>query len=203
MRDKGSSMKFKFILLVSMFALGVQAPVLAQISPSKPLPPQAEAEKPLYVPKTKFSSSESAWALKKGTSTVSGQGYLKAQGGFIQTAVGETVTLVPKSPYTDEIVSATRKEGFFDDYSGVQKDPEYEQFRRVITADKNGAFRFEGLPAGEWYIATRVIWFTRDQLGKVALNGGLLWGVLTTTEGQELESVKLNSTTELMRYGAK
>ncbi|OEJ64682.1 hypothetical protein BEN30_00905 [Magnetovibrio blakemorei] len=184
-----------------MIVLGFQADALAQISPSKPLPPNAAAAKPLYKPETAFSTTASAWALKEGTSTIAGQGFLKAQGGFIQTAAGETVTLVPKSPYTDEIVSITRKDGFFEEYSGVQKDPEYEPFRRVITADKNGAFRFEGLPAGEWYIATRVIWFTRDQLGNVALNGGLLWGVITTVEGQALENIKLNSTDELLRYG--
>lgn len=196
-------MKSLFILFVSLIVLGFQVDAFAQISPSKPLPPQSAPAKPLYKPVTVFSSADSAWALKKGTSSISGQGFLKAQGGFIQTAAGETVTLVPRSPYTDEIVSTTRKEGFFEAYSGVQKDPEYEPFRRVITADKNGAFRFDGLPAGQWYIATRVIWFTRDQLGKVVLNGGLLWGLLTTAEGQALENIKLNSTDELALYGAR
>lgn len=196
-------MKVKFILLFSLMVLGIHADAFAQIGPAKPLSPEKVAEKPLYEPQTKFSSADNAWALKKGTSSISGQGFLKAQGGFIQTAAGETVTLVPKSPYTDEIVSVTRQDGFFEDYSGVQKDPQYEPFRRVIVADKNGAFRFEGLPVGDWYIATRVIWFTRDQLGQVALNGGLLWGVLTTTEGQALENIKLNSTVEMAHYGAK
>lgn len=154
---------------------------------------------PLYQLTTPFSADAFAWSQKPGTGVIAGQGFLRAQGGIIMAAANEAVTLVPRTAYTDEIVAATRQVGFFDRYHNVEKAPEYNQFRRVQKADPFGYFRFENLPAGEWYIVTRVIWYTRNQLQEIQLNGGLMWGLITIADGEVRDDVKLDSITELAR----
>lgn len=177
-----------FGLLLFILLVGVQTQAVAQITISKPN----------YELVSEFSNDDFAWSLEKGTGVIAGQGYLKTKGGFVQTAVGEEVALIPRNAYTDEIVSVTRTEGFFDQYSNVSKDVDYNQYRRQQTADEKGRFRFEGLPAGEYYIVTRVIWYTRDQNSKVSLHGGLLWGQIKIADGEVRENIRLNSTSEIV-----
>jgi len=174
-------------LLVVVVLVGWHAQAGAQITISKPN----------YEPVTEFSNDDFAWSLEKGAGVIAGQGYLKTEGGFIQTAVGEEVALIPKTAYTDEIVNTTRTDGFFEQYTNVNKHIDYNQYRRQQTADEKGRFRFEGLAAGTYYIVTRVIWYTRDQNSKVSLHGGLLWGQIQIGDGEVRENVKLNSITEI------
>ncbi|MCW8915532.1 MAG: hypothetical protein OQK24_06725 [Magnetovibrio sp.] len=160
---------------------------------------QITMPKPLYEPTVGFVENDFRWSMEKGSGVIAGKAQMKAQGGFIQTAEGEEVILVARTPYTDEIVKATRMDGFFDKYDNVRKHPDYNHYRRVQTAVNGGQFRFENLPAGEWYIATRVIWYTRDQYGKVSLHGGLVWGLIDLKDGETRENLVLNSTSEIAR----
>lgn len=160
---------------------------------------QIAMPKPLYILDEQFVEGDFKWSKGKGTGVIAGLGTLRTPGGYIKTAVNEEVTLVAKTPYTDEIVAATRTEGFFETYTNVQKDPAYNQYRYTQTADKDGRFRFENLPAGDWYIVTRVYWITRDETSQAHLHGGLLWGQITLLEGQVREDIHLNST----KYMAK
>jgi len=160
---------------------------------------QSVKPKPLYELQSQFSEADFTWSQAKGSGVIAGQGYLRAEGGFIRYAGGEAVTLVPRTAYTDEIVSTTRQPGFFDQFSNIIKDPNYNQYRRVVTADAEGRFRFEGLPAGEWYVVTRSIWFVRDKQNKTTYRGGLMWGQINIGEGEKRENVKLTSLTELAR----
>ncbi|PCI40424.1 MAG: hypothetical protein COB46_06875 [Rhodospirillaceae bacterium] len=173
---------FVFALFVLMFAAH-HNPVAAQITMSRPL----------YEPSTRFVEKDFKWSAKKGTGVISGLATLRSPGGYIQTADGEEVTLIAKNAYTDEIVSKTREDGFFDEYLNVKKNPKYDKYRITQMADKKGGFRFENLPAGKWYIVTRVIWYTRDQTSQMHVNGGLLWGEISLSDGQVRDDIKLNS----------
>ena len=160
---------------------------------------QIQAPKPLLQLKTPFSADEFEWSKGQGTGVISGQASLVAQGGFIQYPGDKPVILVPRNAYTDEIVSESRKPDFFNRFSDVQKHPDYFQFRRVQKPDELGRFRFENLPAGEWYIASTIIWFTRDQYGLVTVHGGNVWGLITLKNGEIREDVQLNSTITLQK----
>lgn len=186
-----TTVKHVWVLIVCAFAWAYAPGATAQISVQPTLP--------LYEPTAPFVESDFAWALQPGTGVIAGQGVLRAQGGILMLATGETVTLVPKTPFTDDIVAATRTEGFFDRFDNAKKPPAYEKYRRVVIADDQGYFRFENLPAGEWYIVTRVLWLTSDQLGQSILNGGLMWGQITLKDGEVRDDLKLDSTTELIR----
>ena len=183
--------KHAWVLIICTLAW-VHAPgAAAQISIQPTLP--------LYEPQTPFVEEDFAWALKPGAGVIAGQGVLRAQGGILMPATGEAVTLVPRTPFTDDIVAATRTEGLFERYENAKRPPAYEKYRRVVIADDRGYFRFENLPAGEWYIVTRVLWLTSDQLGQSILNGGLMWGQITLKDGEVRDDLKLDSTTELIR----
>ncbi|PHS76734.1 MAG: hypothetical protein COB59_10565 [Rhodospirillaceae bacterium] len=179
---------FVFALFVLMFA-ALHNPAVAQISMSRPL----------YEPSTRFVEKDFAWSAQKGTGVIAGRATLRSPGGYIQTADGEEVTLIAKNAYTDEIVLKTREEGFFDEYQNVKKDSKYDKYRITQMADKKGGFRFENLPAGDWYIVTRVIWYTRDQTSQVHLNGGLLWGEISIFKGQVRDDIELDSTIHMAK----
>ena len=183
-------MRGVFVLFLFGFVMfGVPVGAVAQIA----------MPKPLYILSETFVEDDFKWSKRQGTGVIAGLGSLRAQGGFLKSAVGEEVTLVAKTPYTDEIVAATRTEDFFESYLNVQKDPNYNQYRLSQTADKDGRFRFENLPAGEWYIVTRVVWYTRDETSQVHLHGGLLWGQISIVEGEVRDDVQLNSTKSLAK----
>jgi len=183
-------MKRLFVLFLFGIAwLGFQVDALAQIA----------IPRPMYELTESFVEDDFVWSLTKGTGVIAGQGFLRAPGGFIKTAEEEEVTLVAKTPYTDEIVAATRQDGFFDKYTNVQKDLNYSLYRRVQTADKEGRFRFENLPAGEWYIVTKVIWYMQDESSNYSYGGGLVWGQITIGEGEVRDNVELNSTVHLAK----
>ncbi|MEG3617314.1 hypothetical protein V5T82_02495 [Magnetovibrio sp. PR-2] len=159
---------------------------------------QIQAPKPLYQLKTEFSEDAFVWSKAKGTGVIAGQASLVAQGGFVQYPGEKPVILIARNAYTDEIVSTSRQPGFFNTYSDVAKHPGYFQFRRVVQPDEKGRFRFENLPAGEWYIASTVIWFTRDQLGQISVHGGNVWGLITLDDGEIRNNLHLNTTTDLL-----
>ena len=171
------------MLMFVVLGLGHQTDALAQITMGKPY----------YEPTEPFVEDDFTWSLSKGTGVIAGRGLLRGPGGYMQTAVGEDVVLIAKTPYTDEIVAVSRKEGFFEEYTNVHKDPNYNKYRLRQTADAEGKFRFENLPAGQWYIVTRVIWYVRDQNSQVHLQGGLLWGQITIADGEVRDDVKLES----------
>ena len=184
LKDFGMTMKRSLWLFMFMFVvLGHQNDAQAQIT----------VPKPYYEPTKPFVEDDFTWSLSKGTGVIAGRGLLRGPGGYMQTAAGEEVALIAKTPYTDEIVAVSRKKGFFDEYTNVDKDPNYNKYRLSQTADAEGRFRFENLPAGQWYIVTRVIWYVRDQNSQVHLQGGLLWGQITIADGEVRDDVKLES----------
>ena len=160
---------------------------------------QIQAPKPLFQLQTPFSTDGFAWSKAQGTGVIAGQASLVAQGGFIQYPGDKPVILVPRNAYTDEIVTASRMPGFFNKFSDVEKHQDYFQFRRVVKPDAEGRFRFENLPAGEWYIASTVLWFTRDQFGVVTVHGGNVWGLITLGDGEIRDKLHLNSTSSLAK----
>ncbi|MBF0247500.1 MAG: hypothetical protein HQL36_05445 [Alphaproteobacteria bacterium] len=160
---------------------------------------QIRIQQSLYEPKTEFSKNQFDWAMKRGTGVIAGQAVMKAQGGVLKYGAKQRVVLVPRNSYTDEIVSASREKNFFKSYDGVSKHPDYDTYRRVAVADDEGRFRFEDLPAGEWYLGSQIVWYTKSSDGRTHMNGGVLWGLITIADGEVRDDVRLDSTTEMVR----
>ena len=116
-------------------------------------------------------ASEYAPYEKVGTGVVVGQAFLKTRGGEVRYGAGNPVFLNPVTSfstewYTRQIVGGERLE--------ETKDPIAVRNSRQTTADGNGNFRFEGLPAGSYYVVCPIVW---------EVPSGYFAGHMTTTGG--------------------
>lgn len=130
---------------------------------------------PAVKPSISYSAADHAAWKETGTAVVTGQAFLRQQGGGVVTCAGSPVYLLPKSPYFDElatIIESRRKP----DMTGFSADgfP-----GRSGQCDAQGNFRFENLPEASWYVISEVRW----TIG-YATQGGELVDTVTTTAGQ-------------------
>jgi hypothetical protein len=110
------------------------------------------------------------WAKETGTNEITGQAFLRQQGGGVVTCAGERVTLIPSSPYSTERIRAAYGNG----PSGVARfmfgtrlpepDPGFTGTHRTATCDAQGSFSFSGLPDGDYYLVTRVMWTVGNRI---------------------------------------
>ena len=113
-------------------------------------------------------SDFAAWG-GDGPSNLHGQAFLKTVGGDVKTCAGESVLLLPATPYVDELIA---KES-----AGVSEnaDSRLISFSRKTICDAQGNFSFARLPAQRWYVLTEVTW------GVPHVNDpGDRWGPLTS-----------------------
>lgn len=113
-----------------------------------------------------------------GNGHITGEAFLKAMNGDIHYASGNHVHLNPVTSYTtrwfDQCLVAKACGKRIPD-----PDPVMVKFRRVTTADSNGQFEFNNLPAGDYYIFTSVTWVI--QTGTLVLYGVPI--PITSTQG--------------------
>jgi hypothetical protein len=130
-------MKIK-IIIISIVALLISACV-NQVQPHQMATP--------------FSEKDFARYAKKGTSSITGQAFLKTRGGEVRFGAGETVTLIPVTAYSNELWNAS--------LIGARVayvDPEYAKYTKNTVTDGAGNFEFKDLPAGEYYIECSIFW---------------------------------------------
>lgn len=113
---------------------------------------------------TQFNSADVAWAAGKGKNGVSGQAFLRQQGGGVVTCASEEVTLVPVSPYATERIMArygnttSGSAGFLFSNRLPEPDASYMTSIRTAHCDAQGNFSFTDLPDGDYYVVTKVVW---------------------------------------------
>lgn len=135
---------------------------------------------------THFNPADVAWAVGNGPNGVSGQAFLRQQGGGVVTCAGEEVSLVPASPYSTERITArygSSTSGSAGALFGNRlptAEPGYESSFRRTHCDAQGNFSFPGLPDGDYYLVTKVVWTVGSNIfpeggqlmQKVSLRGG-------------------------------
>lgn len=115
-------------------------------------PPWRDNSPALYTIATPFNEREFAGYDHAGNSSINGEAYLRVGNGIVMAA-GSEVVLVPDTAYTRELWEPARSGRF----SGVANfDPRYYKYRRSTTADRNGYFRFTGLPPGSYIVQTHI-----------------------------------------------
>jgi hypothetical protein len=92
--------------------------------------------------------------MGEGTASISGQAFLKTRGGDVKYGAGEAVVLQPVTTYSKEWWTVSIESG----KRMSEPDPRAAAATRSVTADGEGRFKFEKLPAGEYYIACSVSW---------------------------------------------
>jgi hypothetical protein len=149
-------------------------------APAPPVPP-AQMTSP-------FNASDVAWSRAPGTATVEGRAAIPAGGDASHTCAGGEVQLLPAGTYAAEMMRTV----FGSDargYAPRASPPRYptniaadfQSTVRRVGCDAEGRFRFDGVPAGRWYVFSNVIWRTAG--GEAAPQGGALMQRIDVTEG--------------------
>lgn len=111
---------------------------------------------------------------KVGRNNISGNAFMKQQGGGIVTCAGNQVALFPKTDYSTEYVQKKFvKNEYSDGYSTYGKGPQkandlknpYLNSSKVTTCDSQGNFEFQNIADGTYYVVTFVIWYVPNSYG--------------------------------------
>lgn len=115
--------------------------------------------------------------IASGKARIEGQGFIRRANGHLVRCAGGTVYLLPVTPYFSEWVEAFRRGKAVADARQLERD--HAEAVRKIQCDIEGDFAFDALPAGKWYLATRIVW----QTSKGMMGGALVREVETKPEG--------------------
>lgn len=122
--------------------------------------------------------------MGQGTSTVTGQAFLKTRGGDVKVGAGNQVELVPITPYIQERLDrATIKNEKLE-----PRDPGVLKFVRTTVADAGGNFEFKNVPAGKYAIYCEITWMVPGPYGGTT-TGGIAYSVVTLKDGESTKAI--------------
>lgn len=137
-----------------------------------PVPrPEAPAS---YQLKNKFNQAEVEPYLGEGTASLIGQGVMFDDTGDRQFASGRMVYLLPVTDYNRELIAAAWAGRPF-----APVDPRNRDGVRMAVANPGGRFRFEKLPAGDYFVVTWVRWSQEQNRSRPKGESRIRW----TSEG--------------------
>lgn len=110
-------------------------------TPEPAAPPAPPAES------ARFVASEAAYINRPGSGRIEGRAFLDGA-----SAAGESVVLMPVTAYTRDFIARGMGGGFRD----RPLPDEIERYIKITTAYAGGRFEFGGLPAGRYYLLTRI-----------------------------------------------
>ncbi len=147
--------------------------------------------------------NESAdWFNQVGFGTIKGRAVLTMKDGTQRNCAGLGIELLPVTKYAEERMSHIYAESTHGAILVADRKPptfhpdekSYHEFARKTTCSDEGLFRFEHLPAGEYYIIAFILWDeVQIDMRKELQGGGLMKRVLLT-EGASLEVELENGT---------
>lgn len=98
-------------------------------------------------------------ALKKvGTARITGTAvaFTEMKKSKVRVATAHWIALQPFTSYSQDWYN----NGFLSTKIIAPSDPRLEQYIYKTQADENGNFHFNNLPAGKYYISTKISWYT-------------------------------------------
>ncbi len=124
----------------------------------------------------KFNGKDHDRFLSQGLGMLTGQAFLRQQGGGVVTCAGSDVMAMPATPFFRELVHHM-KAGH--QIAGIEKvDPKYKPIIQRSQCDAQGNFSFDNLVAGYWLVVTTVQW----KVGSSRQGGELVKEVLVSEE---------------------
>lgn len=153
---------------------------------------QSCAPAPSLIVTKPFNETDISWSRGVGTGAISGQGFLRQAGGGVVTYAGETVNLIPVSPYSSErmlLIYGNVEKGFNSLSYGTRiihgALPEgYQSSYRSTSCNAQGNFRFSSLPAGDYFLVTAVRWVAGN-----LIQGGVLMHRVTVNAQSETDVI--------------
>ena len=134
-----------------------------------------------------FNAADVAWSSAPGTATVEGRAAIPAGGSVSHTCAGGEAQLFPAGAYAADMmrfVFGSDVRGFAPAGSARYPSniaPDFKNSVRRIGCDSEGRFRFDGVPAGRWYVFANVIF--RGAGGDAGPQGGSLMQRIDVAEG--------------------
>jgi hypothetical protein len=129
-----------------------------------------------------FNVSDFNSFISPGTAAITGQAFFKTPSGHVKLGDGETVELVPATPYTRERYDLA----LIDRWAGP-RDPRLAQFIRATIADAQGNFSFRDVPSGNYILSCMISWKVQSAAGMMVTSKQ----VLATTTVHAGETVKV------------
>lgn len=127
----------------------------------------------------RFDAGQAERMLGAGTNTIEGSAFTRKRSGVIVTAAGEVVYLIPATAYADERFTKLFPRGKLRPaiaLNGVEEPPaDYARHMRQTKADKRGAFTFENVRPGRYYVLTRLTW---NEPRETLPSGGMMYDVV-------------------------
>lgn len=112
-----------------------------------------------------FRQEEVSFVKQPGKATVSGQARLKLADGTLKSCAGFNVELLPVTAYSSERIfktyGNTREGQILLEQNPPKFTPDVKQYHEMLlkgVCDAKGKFRFEKVPAGEYFIMGFIIW---------------------------------------------
>lgn len=115
-----------------------------------------------------------------GSGVIEGQAFLVTIGGDVKVGAGREVWLNPVTTYSTEWY----ERGVIA-YETLEPAPAEVPPPRTTVADGEGRFRFERLPAGDYYLACRIDW----AVSQYSMAGGVAHAKVTVVDGQTTKAV--------------
>ena len=108
-----------------------------------------------------YDRDEIAWSFGYGTSTISGSGFLRRINGELVTCAGNEVSFVAVGEYSTERMTklyGNAYRGHNTRRNVADAEPQYNQDWKSTYCDVDGKFTLQNMPAGEYFVTTRVSW---------------------------------------------
>jgi hypothetical protein len=139
---------------------------------------------PMFQRRTTFLEEEYRPFASEGTASIGGQVFLKTQGGDVKFGAGNDVILTPVTSYSREWIEIR----VLRDKAISPPDSRAESFSRSALADGEGRFRFEHLPAGDYYVACYITWMVAGVQG-LEKTGGWAFSMAHVDSGSHSEII--------------
>jgi len=128
-----------------------------------------------------YSDADFAPYKVEGTGKVKGSAFLKTAGGDVKLGAGNTVELIPVTPYTRERFGLAKR------YVNLAaRDPRLAKHIKTTTADAQGYFTFSNVVEGEYFLTCMITW----EYGPYSqMTGGQALAYVNLSDGEEVNVV--------------
>lgn len=103
--------------------------------------------------------------LEDGSNTIKGSALIRQRGGGVVTCAGNSVFLIPETPYARErmtVLYGNTVRGYRDSsyrrISFKPDIPEYHELWKTTVCDVQGYFKFENVADGNFFVVTSIVW---------------------------------------------
>lgn len=120
-------------------------------------------------PMNPIDEASMAYAMREGSGSIEGQGFLRTVGGDVKYAAGSAVTLIAATPYVDECIRASHGAA---PGQRVECDQKVKGMMRTTQADGEGRFAFDRVATGRYYVETYVSWSVPSPHGYFGIEQG-------------------------------